>query len=83
MRAKDRKGETWGVKHDEGMQWWYWSGMKNDERLLVQCFDSEMVREGGGGAPHVAVDVGTGRMRESIEIRALVFDEVREFRAKL
>lgn len=83
MRANDRKGETWGVKHDEGMRWWYWSGMRNDERLLVQCFDSAMEGVGGGGAPHCAVDVGEGRMRESIEVRALVFDEEEGYRARL
>ncbi|KAL8732860.1 MAG: hypothetical protein Q9166_002461 [cf. Caloplaca sp. 2 TL-2023] len=71
-RYPDRIGETLSVKH-MNEQWYYWSGMRNDERLLLECFDSEK----GGRVPHTAfVDprspVG-GRQRESIEVRALVF----------
>ena len=71
-RYPDRTGETLSVKHmDE--QWYYCSGLENDERILLECFDSEK----GGRVPHTAfVDprspVG-GRQRESIEVRALVF----------
>ena len=71
-RYPDRTGETAAVEH-EGEKWYYWSGMGNEERLLLECFDSEK----GGRVPHTAfVDprspVG-GRERESIEVRALVF----------
>jgi len=71
-RYAERTGETISVQHvDE--QWYYWSGIDNDERILLECFDSEK----GGRVPHTAfVDprspVG-GRQRESIEVRALVF----------
>ncbi|KAL8668007.1 MAG: hypothetical protein Q9168_007125, partial [Polycauliona sp. 1 TL-2023] len=72
-RYPDRTGETAAVKHTEGQRWWYWSGMEEGERLLLQCFDSQ-----GKGArvPHSAFvdprsEVGWGR--ESIEVRALVF----------
>ncbi|KAL8991767.1 MAG: hypothetical protein Q9169_007668 [Polycauliona sp. 2 TL-2023] len=72
-RYPDRTGETAAVKYTEGQRWWYWSGMEEGERLLLQCFDSE-----GKGArvPHSAFvdprsEEGVGR--ESIEVRALVF----------
>ncbi|KAI4098915.1 MAG: hypothetical protein LQ339_006221 [Xanthoria mediterranea] len=72
-RYPDRTGETAAVKHTEGQRWWYWSGMEEGERLLLQCFDSE----GGARVPHSAfVDPRSekGAGRESIEVRALVFD---------
>ncbi|KAI4119391.1 MAG: hypothetical protein LQ345_000699 [Seirophora villosa] len=72
-RYPDRTGETAAVRWTEGQEWWYWSGMKADERLLLQCFDSE---DGGARVPHSAfVDPrsGEGVGRESIEVRALVF----------
>lgn len=71
-RYPDRTGETAAVKHGEE-KWHYWSGVENEERLLLQCFDSEK----GGRVPHSAfVDPRTpvgARQRESIEVRALVF----------
>ncbi|MCJ1295683.1 hypothetical protein MMC34_007247 [Xylographa carneopallida] len=73
-RYPDRTGETAGVKHNEGQKWWYWSGMGDEERLLLQCFDSQNV---GGRVPHTAfVDPRSredSKPRESIEVRALVF----------
>lgn len=71
-RYPDRNGETAAVQH-ENEQWHYWSGMENNERLLLECFDSEK----NGRVPHTAfVDPRTpvgARERESIEVRALVF----------
>ncbi|GAB7356509.1 hypothetical protein MBLNU459_g7259t1 [Dothideomycetes sp. NU459] len=73
-RYPHRTGETAGIEHTDGQQWFYWSGMTNDERLFLQCFDSH-----GNGArvPHTAfVDPRTQKDwpgRESIEVRALVF----------
>ncbi|MCJ1432400.1 hypothetical protein MMC27_001756 [Xylographa pallens] len=73
-RYPDRTGETAGVKYNEGQKWWYWSGMGDEDRLLLQCFDSENM---GGRVPHTAfVDPRSGeesKPRESIEVRALVF----------
>ncbi|KAI4137492.1 MAG: hypothetical protein L6R39_007258, partial [Caloplaca ligustica] len=71
-RYPDRTGETAAVKWTQGQEWWYWSGMEGDERLLLQCFDSEK----GARVPHSAFvdprsEEGVGR--ESIEVRALVF----------
>ena len=71
-RYPDRTGETAAVKHTNE-QWHYWSGMDNNERLFLQCFDSKK----GARVPHSAfVDPRTpegAKSRESIEVRALVF----------
>ena len=71
-RYPDRTGETAAVQHREEM-WHYWSGMENEERLLLECYDSEK----GGRVPHTAfVDPRSpedGKQRESIEVRALIF----------
>jgi len=71
-RYPDRTGETAGVKFDKGMRWWYLSGMRNDERLLLQCFDSLS----GSRVPHTAFadprSTEESKPRESIEVRALV-----------
>ena len=67
-----RKGETAGVKYDEGMRWWYWDGMDDGERLLLQCFDSVS----GSRVPHTAFQLEgqeSRKQRESIEVRALIF----------
>jgi len=75
-RYPHRTGETAGVKYTEKGKWYYWSGMKNDERILLQCYDSQ----DHARTPHTAFDpfddstVPEGWPgRESIEVRALVF----------
>jgi hypothetical protein len=72
-RYPHRTGETAGVKYTEKGKWYYWSGMTNDERILLQCYDSK----DGARTPHSAfVDSRTQPGwpgRESIEVRALVF----------
>lgn len=77
-RYPDRTGETAGVKHNDGQKWYYWSGMTNEERLLLKCSDSdEVVRQSGGRVPHTAFvhprSPEGAKPRESIEVRALVF----------
>lgn len=80
-RYPDRTGETAGIRYNEGQKWHYLSGMRNDERLFLECFDSEATKPGtkvqGGRVPHTAfTDPRTpeGAVgRESIEVRALVF----------
>ncbi|MCJ1441556.1 MAG: hypothetical protein MMC23_002045 [Stictis urceolatum] len=71
-RYADRTGETLSLQHGDE-QWYYWSGMRNDERLFLEIFDSEK----GGRLPHTAFkDSRTPENappRESIEVRALVF----------
>ncbi|TKA82557.1 hypothetical protein B0A55_01200 [Friedmanniomyces simplex] len=72
-RYPDRTGETAGVKFTERGVWHYWSGMGDEERILLQCYDSR----DGARTPHTAfVDSRTlpgWPGRESIEVRALVF----------
>lgn len=72
-RYPDRTGETAAVKYMDGLKWHYWSGMENEERLMLQCYDSEK----GARVPHTAfVDPRSpagAKPRESIEVRALVF----------
>lgn len=80
-RYPDGTGETAGIRFNEGQKWHYLSGMKNDERLFLECFDSESLKPGttvqGGRVPHTAfTDPRTPENaigRESIEVRALVF----------
>lgn len=74
-RYPTRTGETMGVLYNPNVQWKYWSGIDNDERILLKCSDSEPGV--GKRCPHTAfVDSRTpqgAKPRESIEVRALVF----------
>jgi len=80
-RYPDRTGETAGIRYNEGQKWHYLSGMRNDERLFLECFDSEAGKPRskvlGGRVPHTAFSdsrTPEGAVgRESIEVRALVF----------
>ncbi|KAF2185957.1 hypothetical protein K469DRAFT_707122 [Zopfia rhizophila CBS 207.26] len=76
-RYPDRTGETAAVQYNPEQKWYYWSGMKNEDRLLLKCFDSDETVGQWGRVPHTAfVDPRTpeGAIgRESIEVRALVF----------
>lgn len=76
-RYPNRTGETAAVQYNPGQKWYYWSGMKNEDRLLLKCFDSDEAFGQRGRVPHSAfVDPRTpeGAVgRESIEVRALVF----------
>ncbi|KAF3343655.1 hypothetical protein VdG2_08449 [Verticillium dahliae VDG2] len=79
--ANGYTGETAGIRYHEGQRWYYLSGMTGDQRLLLECFDSEALKEGsgvqGGRVAHTAfAHPGTAEDaegRESIEVRALVF----------
>lgn len=74
-------GYTAAIKHNENQRWNYLSGMTGNERLLLECFDSDGLKEGsgvlGGRLAHTAfVDPRTqpgAEGRESIEVRTLVF----------
>ncbi|KAJ7585610.1 hypothetical protein C8J56DRAFT_124983 [Mycena floridula] len=68
-------GETYGVQHNPAQRWNYWYGMTPEEVVLIKCFDS--VRDVALFTPHTAFEdpttpAGTP-LRESIEVRALVF----------
>lgn len=73
-RYPHRTGETAGVLHNPEHRWYYWSGMGNDERLLLQCADSFSWTT---RVPHSAFNdprnTEASKPRESIEVRALVF----------
>ncbi|TKX21865.1 hypothetical protein C1H76_5960 [Elsinoe australis] len=73
-RYPDRVGETAGIQNVGEQEWWYWSGMGDGERILLQCFDSVS----GKRTAHTAFEdprtKGEGwKGRESIEVRCLVF----------
>jgi len=74
-RYPDRSGETAAIKYNPSHKWWFWSGIDDDERILLQCFDSKApsVR-----VPHTAFELPGSKEgkkpRESIEVRALLFE---------
>lgn len=78
-RYPDRTGATFSVRWSAAHAWWYLGEQRPDEVVLIKCYDS--CEEGGCArlTPHSAFwDRGTpeGRpSRQSIELRALVFDE--------
>jgi len=80
-RYPTRTGWTAGVVYNPNQKWHYLSGMKNNERLFLECFDSEALKDGslvqGGRVPHSAFNdprtPAEAPGRESIEVRALVF----------
>jgi hypothetical protein len=72
----DRTGETYNVKYNPSHRWFYASAMRQDEVMLIKCFDS--ADDGRARfVPHSAfVDptAPAGALpRESIELRTLVF----------
>ncbi|TDL17573.1 hypothetical protein BD410DRAFT_729826 [Rickenella mellea] len=77
LRYPDREGETFGVLHNPNHKWKYKRGMGPDEGVLIKCFDS--IQDGSVAilTPHTAfTDPSTPEdapLRESIELRALVF----------
>jgi len=75
-RYPDRTGETAGVRFGvDGAQqkWYYLSGMRADERILLQCFDSHGGKARTAHSAFVDPRSAEGEGRESIEVRALVF----------
>ena len=72
----DRTGEIYYVKFNPDHKWFYAPAMRNDEVLLIKCYDS--INDGRARfVPHSAfVDPSTpagAPPRESIELRTLVF----------
>jgi len=75
----NRRGETYSVKYNPNHRWFYFPEMTADEAVLLKCYDS--VTDGRTRfGPHTAfVDPTTpvnAAPRESIEIRALVFQRI-------
>lgn len=78
-KPKPRKGETLQVRYNDAHRWYYKSGLTPEEVLLIKCFDTKTDGR-ARRVPHTAfVDPDTDRedvpVRESIEVRALVFHE--------
>jgi hypothetical protein len=72
----DRTGEIYYVKYNPQHKWFYVPAMRNDEVLLIKCYDSS--NDGRARfVPHSAfVDPTTpvgAPPRQSIELRTLVF----------
>ncbi|KHN94627.1 uncharacterized protein MAM_07533 [Metarhizium album ARSEF 1941] len=74
----DRRGETYAVRHNAGHRWFYRSGLRPHQVLLIKCFDSKTDGR-ARRVPHTAFEDAGARKdappRESIEVRALVFHE--------
>lgn len=71
----DREGETYSVKPDPGIKWYYRYGQTPDLVTLIKCFDSKTDGR-ARRVPHTAFvnpDTEHEAGRESIEVRALVF----------
>lgn len=71
--SSDVKGETYGVAYNAQHKWYYMKNMQPEQVVLIKCFDSSpdpVARY----CPHSAFKHGEGAERESIEIRALVFE---------
>jgi hypothetical protein len=74
-------GQTAAIRYNPRQEWHYLSGIAGNERILLECFDSEAGKEGsgveGGRVPHTAFEdprsLADAEGRESIEVRALVF----------
>lgn len=77
LKYPDRDGETFSVQYNANHRWKYLRGMETDEVVLIKCYDS--VEDGSVAVltPHTAFQDPTtppdAPLRESIELRALVF----------
>ncbi|KAH9851518.1 hypothetical protein C2E23DRAFT_860439 [Lenzites betulinus] len=73
----DREGGTFSVRYNPAHRWWHLSQQTPEEVTLIKCYDSETDR--ARLTPHTAFHDQTSPSdaphRQSIEIRALVFDE--------
>ncbi|KAI0764329.1 hypothetical protein BD413DRAFT_482792 [Trametes elegans] len=71
-----REGSTYSVRYNPDHKWYYLADQTPDEVTLIKCYDSETDR--ARLTPHSAfLDAGAPKdapHRESIEVRALVFD---------
>jgi len=72
----NKVGYTFGVKYNPGHRWHYLADQSPEEVVLIKCFDSDYSK--ARLTPHSAFKDSTSPAdaphRQSIEIRALVFD---------
>ena len=78
VQYSDLHKEFTGLRFNPGQRWYYWSGMYNTERLLLQCTDPRVgLLHVVGQTPYPAfahVEYSRdAKPRDSIEVRALVF----------
>lgn len=77
LKFSHRIGETFSVRYNPQHKWKYQRSMRPDEALFIKCFDSKMDGNTAILTPHTAfIDPTTPKdapLRESIELRALVF----------
>jgi hypothetical protein len=72
---QDRTGEIYQNAHSDGQRWYYFSGMRRDEVMLLKCFDTatdgrtRYTAHSGFANPQVPAETPP---RESIEVRALL-----------
>ncbi|KAL7280143.1 LOW QUALITY PROTEIN: hypothetical protein ACG7TL_006562 [Trametes sanguinea] len=73
----NREGATFSVRYNPAHRWWYLAQQTPDEVTLIKCYDSETDR--ARLTPHTAFWDQTSPKdaphRQSIEVRAFVFDE--------
>ncbi|KAI0669245.1 hypothetical protein C8Q78DRAFT_1080532 [Trametes maxima] len=71
-----REGSTFSIKYNDQLKWFYLSNQAPEEALLIKCYDSAEDR--ARLTPHTAFEDKTAPKdaphRQSIEVRALVFD---------
>ena len=80
--SKGEGFEEFYLRYDPDQKWYHVSGMTPEEVILIKCFDSIQDGQTARRAAHSAfVDPKTARVnevnevRESVEVRALVFYE--------
>ncbi|KAK5687515.1 hypothetical protein LTS10_001653 [Elasticomyces elasticus] len=77
--ASIRKGfGLWNIKYRPSHKWYYASGMRPEEVLMIKCFDSKMdgrAKRSPHGAFRIEGQDEKAPARESIEVRCLVFWE--------
>jgi len=75
LKYPTHEGETFSVKYNENHRWGYLKGMTPEEIVLIKCFDSDT--NVATLTPHTSFEDPTtpkdAPLRESIELRALVF----------
>jgi hypothetical protein len=75
MVYADRVGEVYHTTYSIGQRWFYFAGMRNDEAMLLKCFDSAVdgrtryTAHTGFANPRAAPDTPS---RRSIEVRTIL-----------
>ncbi|KAF8133758.1 hypothetical protein EV363DRAFT_1416121 [Boletus edulis] len=76
LKGRYRIINVWSVKYNPGHKWYYLSDQTPDEVTLIKCFDSDVdkARLTPHSAFHDSTSPPDAPQRQSIEVRALVFD---------